>query len=458
MKNTFTYFILLFLGFNNLFGQLVPYEEPLLIQNPFIQNNIHTYSIAEDDINQILNLNIIELGSSRIIDNKLHIFLGVDLFEDNIYEISFNYKNLPFNTKLFIIDNNKFMGPLLLDHISNFNQIVSGNKFILELVFPLNQNINEIEFYLSEIKFKKEQKIDARNNFIINKNNRDNPVILITGFWPPTNEMIRHFSQNIFLNSEWEGENWQGRGYDIVSYFPEFSNPNCNNCGQGYGDLEVDYQDTSSDFWDIVENHSPIAIITFSRGFIDYSWELEYNYFNRTNWYADYSTPTLPTPNPPDDSVESFYMRNSNLPMNDIVDAINQSNLGLDSYIDINGDPGRFVSEFMGYHGVWYHDINVESCYVAGHIHVGGLIDWDTAKEAAEISILKTIDYLDQFSYIPGDINSDDIINILDLVLVVNFILGVEEFSIVENYAADMNSDGTINIQDIILIINIILN
>ena len=458
MKNTFTYFILLFLGFNNLFGQLVPYEEPLLIQDSFIQNNIHTYSIAEDDINQILNLNIIELGSSRIIDNKLHIFLGVDLFEDNIYEISFNYKNLPFNTKLFIIDNNKFMGPLLLDHISNFNQIVSGNKFILELVFPLNQNINEIEFYLSEIKFKKEQKIDARNNFIINKNNRDNPVILITGFWPPTNEMIRHFSQNIFLNSEWEGENWQGRGYDIVSYFPEFSNPNCNNCGQGYGDLEVDYQDTSSDFWDIVENHSPIAIITFSRGFIDYSWELEYNYFNRTNWYADYSTPTLPTPNPPDDSVESFYMRNSNLPMNDIVDAINQSNLGLDSYIDINGDPGRFVSEFMGYHGVWYHDINVESCYVAGHIHVGGLIDWDTAKEAAEISILKTIDYLDQFSYIPGDINSDDIINILDLVLVVNFILGVEEFSIVENYAADMNSDGTINIQDIILIINIILN
>ena len=458
MKNTFTYFILLFLGFNNLFGQLVPYEEPLLIQNPFIQNNIHTHSISKDDISRILDLNIIELGNSHIINNKFHTFLEFDLFEDNIYELSFNYKNLPFDTKLFIIDDNKFMGPLLLDHISNFNQVVSGNKFILELVFPLNQNINEIEFHLSEIGFKKEQKIDSSNNFIINKSNRDNPIILVTGFWPPTNEMIRHFSQNIFLNSDWEGENWQGRGYDIISYFPEFSNPNCNNCGQGYGDLEVDYQDTSSDFWNIVDSHSPIAIITFSRGFIDYSWELEYNYFNRTNWYADYSTPTLPTPNPPDDSVESFYMRNSNLPVNDIVDAINQSNLGLDPYIDINGDPGRFVSEFMGYHGVWYHDINVESCYVAGHIHVGGLIDWDTAKEAAEISILKTIDYLDQFSYIPGDINSDDIINILDLVLVVNFILGIEEFSIIENYAADMNSDGTVNIQDIILIINIILN
>ena len=26
--------------------------------------------------------------------------------------------------------------------------------------------------------------------------NRENPTILVTGFWPPTNEMIRHFSQN----------------------------------------------------------------------------------------------------------------------------------------------------------------------------------------------------------------------------------------------------------------------
>ena len=204
--------------------------------------------------------------------------------------------------------------------------------------------------------------------------------------------MIRHFSQNIFLNNNWEGENWQDRGYNIISYFPEFTNPDCNNCGQGYGDLEVDYQDTSLDFWNIVEQHDPVAIITFSRGYIDQSWELEFNYYNRTNWYPDYSTPTLPTPNPPDEDVESFYLRNSTLPMENIMDAVNESDLGLDSYIDADGDPGRFVSEFMGYHGVWYHDINVESCVVAGHIHVGGLIDWDTAKEATEISILKTID------------------------------------------------------------------
>ena len=63
----------------------------------------------------------------------------------------------------------------------------------------------------------------------------------------------------------------------------------------------------------------------------------------------------------------------------------------------------------MGYHGVWYHDLyqfdSQHPCYLAGHVHVGGLIDWDTAREATEISILKTIDYLDQFSYTEGDVN-----------------------------------------------------
>ena len=64
-------------------------------------------------------------------------------------------------------------------------------------------------------------------------------------------------------------------------------------------DIEVDYQDTSEDFWPIVEDLKPIAIITFSKGYIDYSWELEYNYYNRLNWINDFFPPFLPTPNPP---------------------------------------------------------------------------------------------------------------------------------------------------------------
>ena len=224
--------------------------------------------------------------------------------------------------------------------------------------------------------------------------------------------------------------------------------------------LQVDYQNTSEDFWPIVNNHQPIAVITFSRGFIDYSWELEYNYYNRLNWIGDYYPPYLPTPNPPDENVENYFLRNSSLPMEDIMNNINNTDLNLDSYIDWSGDPGHFVSEFMGYHGVWYHDINQlgdNQCIAAGHVHVGGLIDVNTAKLATQSTIRTVIDYLDQFVYISGDVNQDEIIDILDLVLIVNYILSIEEFEIIQEYAADINNDGIINIQDIIGLINIIL-
>ena len=101
---------------------------------------------------------------------------------------------------------------------------------------------------------------------------------------------------------------------------------------------------------------------------------------------------------------------------------------------------------------------NNQNCISAGHIHVGGLINWDTAKIATEESIRTLINYIDSFIYTPGDLNQDDIIDILDLVTIVNFILGDEDFSNLQLYAADLNEDSIINIQDVILIINIILN
>ena len=52
-----------------------------------------------------------------------------------------------------------------------------------------------------------------------------------------------------------------------------------------------------------------------------------------------------------------------------------------------------------------------------------------------------------------GDVNMDDIINILDVIVIINMILGTET----ENILADLNVDGNINIQDIILVINMIL-
>ena len=60
-------------------------------------------------------------------------------------------------------------------------------------------------------------------------------------------------------------------------------------------------------------------------------------------------------------------------------------------------------------------------------------------------------------NYISGDVNMDGQINVLDIVLAVNCILGFETLSDYQMQIADMNNDGTVNILDVISIVNIIL-
>ena len=57
-----------------------------------------------------------------------------------------------------------------------------------------------------------------------------------------------------------------------------------------------------------------------------------------------------------------------------------------------------------------------------------------------------------------GDVNLDQIVDILDIVIVVNFIMGNASPNIEEQYLSDLNQDFVINIQDIILLINIIVS
>ena len=61
-------------------------------------------------------------------------------------------------------------------------------------------------------------------------------------------------------------------------------------------------------------------------------------------------------------------------------------------------------------------------------------------------------------NYVIGDINSDTFINVLDIVLLVNFILDSSSPSSSEFLAADYNSDGFLNVLDIVSVVNQILN
>ena len=64
------------------------------------------------------------------------------------------------------------------------------------------------------------------------------------------------------------------------------------------------------------------------------------------------------------------------------------------------------------------------------------------------------IEYISSNSGVIGDINSDDVVDVLDVVLVVNMVLGATS----PNYVlADINNDNAVNVQDIILLLNIIL-
>ena len=53
-----------------------------------------------------------------------------------------------------------------------------------------------------------------------------------------------------------------------------------------------------------------------------------------------------------------------------------------------------------------------------------------------------------------GDVNLDNVINILDVILIINIILGLDNL----NNLADINIDGNIDVLDIVLLVNIILN
>tara|TARA_B100000575_G_scaffold42713_1_gene30204 strand:- start:4690 stop:5181 length:492 start_codon:yes stop_codon:yes gene_type:complete len=61
---------------------------------------------------------------------------------------------------------------------------------------------------------------------------------------------------------------------------------------------------------------------------------------------------------------------------------------------------------------------------------------------------------IDESNAILGDLNNDQIINVLDLVLLVDIVLDDSDF----NLSGDLNNDAGINILDVVLLLNQILS
>ncbi len=218
-----------------------------------------------------------------------------------------------------------------------------------------------------------------------NKTDGRYPAIMLTGYWHPTGQMIARFSTDTVLNpAGWQGENWEGRGYSIYSYFPDPATYT--------GTFAVDYQKTWEDFWAITTQIKPVAIISFGAG--DGPWEIEWNARNLSQWVFDSVAPILPTPNPPDDTVPVGYIRHPSLPVQAIADAV-EAHTTINAWVDWQGNPGAFLCEYIAYLGMWYQAIHAadsqQPCDAAGFIHVNQNVPLIEAQEAVNITLRETI-------------------------------------------------------------------
>lgn len=286
------------------------------------------------------------------------------------------------------------------------------------------------------------------------------PNIVLTGYWPPTNEMLRQFSPNPVQNPDgWVGENWEGRGYNVYAFFPEFpggtgSNP------KGDGDFEVDYQDTSGDFWPLVAQLRPIAIVAYGRSGDDYDWELEggHRMYSLSSWSNDYLSPYDPTPELPIADETPGNERYSTLPIQEVIDAITAEVPSLYPYSPAI-DTSRFLCNFMGYHVNWYHDLHPHPTdpawnVAAGFIHLGYRMSLEDAIAGNEVTVRTVIQHVDAQIVATFDINVDGYLNVADLGSLVECLAGPGVLTPPDGVdpdmfaRADLDEDGDVDLAD----------
>ena len=74
----------------------------------------------------------------------------------------------------------------------------------------------------------------------------------------------------------------------------------------------------------------------------------------------------------------------------------------------------------------------------------GNALSVETSGSSVDVSVL-------------GDVSSDMVVNVIDVVTLINYILFIEEPSDYQHWAADVNSDTTLNILDVVTLVDMIL-
>ncbi|MBS83379.1 MAG: hypothetical protein CMD65_04510 [Gammaproteobacteria bacterium] len=120
-------------------------------------------------------------------------------------------------------------------------------------------------------------------------------------------------------------------------------------------------------------------------------------------------------------------------------------------YIGLSGNDVSSINEINATGIIFNENI--------GSIDETEILDINIQNQIVWISIpnLEFINILIDISYFPADINQDGIWNVLDVVLVINYIFGLNTLSDEQIINADLNQDGIINVLDIVEMVNIIL-
>ena len=104
------------------------------------------------------------------------------------------------------------------------------------------------------------------------------------------------------------------------------------------------------------------------------------------------------------------------------------------------------------------YTLQIESpCIDAGTADIDGDGTDDITDYIGSAPDMGAFEYGTNDEIIIGDTNFDGIINVLDIVQIINHVLGNLDFNNEQSIAADYNSDGIINILDIVTIANYLL-
>ena len=86
-----------------------------------------------------------------------------------------------------------------------------------------------------------------------------------------------------------------------------------------------------------------------------------------------------------------------------------------------------------------------------------GIIQYANNEIDTEWMIYVLEELINDAPMVQGDINVDGIVNILDIIYLVNFILNNQTPTDIQFTSSDLNLDGLLNILDIVQLVNIIL-